>query len=72
MSLVEPGGGALRLFAGPGYEFTDKKDKLLVRVGLGYEFQFNDHWRLAPEFMIDYVEKDTTIWLAGLALIYQF
>jgi hypothetical protein len=67
-----PTGGKWRLLAGPGYEFTDKKDKFLVRVGTGYEIQLNDRWSLAPEVMIDFIEKDTTIWMAGLAVIYQF
>jgi hypothetical protein len=67
-----PTGGGWRLFAGPGVEFTDTKDKFLVRIGTGYEFHFGDHWSLAPEIMIDYVEKDTTIWVGGLAVGYQF
>lgn len=30
-------GGHWRLFAGPGIEFTDKKNKFVVRTGVGYE-----------------------------------
>ena len=76
MTIVVPASwhpaGGLRFFAGPGYEFTDKKDEFLVRVGLGYEFHLGGKWTLAPEMMFDYVESDTTIWLAGLVLGYEF
>ena len=57
---------------GPGYEFTDKKDKFLVRIGAGYEFHLRGNWSIAPEFVFDYIENHTTVWMAGLALGYQF
>ena len=64
--------GNWRFLAGPGYEFTDKKDKFLVRVGAGYEFHLGGNWTLAPECILDYIETDTTVWIARLALGYEF
>lgn len=39
-----------RAFAGPGYEIKQniRKDKWLLRLGLGYEFHLNEHWTVAP------------------------
>ncbi len=68
---LHPGGG-WRLFAGPGYEFTEKKDKALLRLGAGYEFHLKGGWSLAPEFIVDLVDGGGTIWIAGVAIGYGF
>jgi hypothetical protein len=65
-------GGNWRLFAGAGYEFTKKKDKLLIRLGGGYEFHLNDHWTIAPEIVLDSVEGGANSYLLGIAIGYGF
>ena len=61
-----------RLFAGPGYEFTEKKDKWLFRLGAGYEFHLSGNWTLAPELISDFVDGGAIIWLAGVSIGYGF
>ena len=76
VSLVLPfsfhPGAGWRLFAGPGYEFTETKDKALFRLGVGYEFHLRGNWNLAPELIADNIEGGATIWLAGIAIGYGF
>ena len=64
--------GRWRLFAGPGYEFTDKKDEFLFRTGVGYEFSFGNHWTLAPEVIADFIESGKRTYIIGLALGREF
>ena len=66
-----PGGG-WRLIAGPGIEFTPKKDKFAFRLGGGYEFHLSEHWTLSPEVFLDLIETGENTWIAGLALGYGF
>lgn len=61
-----------RLFAGPGYEFTEKKDKWLFRLGGGYEFHLSGNWTLAPELVADFIETGAIVWLGGVAIGYGF
>lgn len=61
-----------RLFAGPGYEFTEKKEKWLFRLGAGYEFHLSGNWTLAPELISDFVDGGAIIWLAGVSIGYGF
>ncbi len=65
-------GGHWRLFAGPGFEFTSKKDKFLIRTGVGYEFPLGGHWSIAPEIMVDFIESGDRIFLDGVAFGYEF
>ncbi len=67
-------GGNFRAFAGPGWEFDDRggKDKFLARLGFGYEFHINDHWTVAPEALVDFVENGHKTWLLGIAIGYGF
>ncbi len=64
--------GHWRLFAGPGYEFTEKDDELLFRIGVGYEFSLGDHWTLAPELVADFIEDGKRTYILGLALGREF
>ena len=66
--------GDFRVFAGPGYEFkeNERKDKGLIRVGIGYEIHLDEHWSLAPEAFVDMLEGDGDTWLIGVALGYGF
>ena len=64
--------GGLRLVAGPGMEFTPKKDKWAFRLGAGYIFHISDHWSVAPELFVDLIETGEDTWVAGLALGYGF
>ena len=61
-----------RLFAGPGYEFTEQKDKALLRVGIGYEFHLHGHWTLSPEIVADFISGGAQTWLGGIAIGYEF
>ena len=64
--------GGWRLFAGPGYEFTQKKDEFLFRTGVGYEFSFGNHWTLAPEVIADFIASGKRTYIIGLALGREF
>ena len=66
-----PGGG-WRLIVGPGMEFTPKKDKLALRLGVGHAFHIGGDWSLVPEILLDLIETGENTWVAGLALGYGF
>ena len=63
-----PGGGPWRLFGGPGFEITEKKDKWLVRLGAGYEIALDGGWSLAPELLVDLIEAGENVWVLGFAI----
>ena len=65
-------GGNWRFFAGPGYEFTENKDKFLVRLGGGYEFHLNDRWTISPEVVFDSIDGGSSVYLLGIAVGYGF
>jgi hypothetical protein len=66
-----PGAG-WRLFAGPGFEFTETNDKALFRVGAGYSFHLHGHWTIVPEINGDFVQGGAQTWLGGVAFGYGF
>ena len=39
--------------AGPGIEFEESHNLFIIRVGMGYEFEFPGHWDFAPELVFD-------------------
>jgi len=53
----------LALFAGPGFEFTEKDDEWLLRIGAGYDFHLQNGWVLGPKLTYDMISggKRTTI-----------
>ena len=61
-----------RFIIGPGIEFTDKKDKLATRLGVGYNIPIGGPWSLAPEFFLDLIETGENTWIGGVALGYEF
>ena len=61
-----------RLFAGPGVEFTDHGDELLIRMGVGYEIPLHGKWTIAPEFAADFIEGGKRLFIGGFALGYEF
>ena len=61
-----------RIFAGPGVEFTDHENEFLIRTGVGYEFPLTGNWTIAPEFVADFIEGGTRIFIGGVALGYEF
>ncbi len=67
-------GDSVRVFGGPGYEFKPgaRKDKALLRAGIGYEFELNEKWSLAPEAQVDLIEGGANTWLVGVAIGYGF
>lgn len=60
-----------RFFAGPGLE-TGKKDKFLMRVGVGYEISIGDRWSASPEVLVDFLENGAKTYLVGIAIGYGF
>ncbi len=64
--------GGWRLFAGPGYEFTEHGDKPLLRVGAGYDFHLDGHWTVSPEIVGDFISGGAQTWLVGVAIGYGF
>ncbi len=61
-------GGHWRLVTGPGYEFTDTKDKPLWRLQAGYEFPMRGDWTFSPELIADFVEGGALTWIGGIAI----
>ena len=48
----------LSLVAMPGAEVTEDETNFLFRLGVGYEFELDRHWTIAPEFNADFVDSD--------------
>jgi hypothetical protein len=61
-----------RLFAGPGKESGEKKDKLLARFGVAYEIPFLERWTASPEFLVDFIEGGATTAIFGISVGYGF
>ena len=61
-------GGHWRLVTGPGYEFTETKDKALWRFQAGYEFSMGGDWTLSPELIGDFIEGGAITWIGGIAI----
>ena len=57
-----------RLFAGPGFESNEIKDKNLVRVGIAYEISMYENWFASPEFVVDFIEGGATTYVLGIAV----
>lgn len=55
----------------PGFEFEGSDSNILLRVGVGYEFEFKPQWSLVPEFNVDFTEEDTKL-VYGFAVVYSF
>jgi hypothetical protein len=56
-----------RIFLGPGFEVHDKKDKALIRLGVAYEWELKNHWHLAPEIMVDFIDGGAKTYVFGIA-----
>ena len=56
----------------PGFEFEGSERHILLRSGVGYEFEIKPRWTLAPEFMVDFVEGADTNLVYGCAVVYFF
>ena len=65
-------GASWRVFFGAGVEFTEKKDKGVARVGLGYEFPLVGHWTIAPEVYLDFIDGGARTYVGGVSLGYGF
>ena len=61
-----------RLFAGPGFESNETKDKYLTRVGVAYEISFHQRWFASPEVLVDFIEGGATTYVLGIAVGYGF
>ncbi len=51
--LFSPWDNGLTFLAGPGIELEEHQNFSVFRFGLGYEFEFGNHWDFAPEFVYD-------------------
>lgn len=60
--------GGLVLQAGPGLEFEKEKNYGLFRFGLEYEFEFGNHWDLAPTLFYDSRFNAFDTWSIGLGV----
>jgi len=56
----------------PGVEFEEDEASLLLRTGVGYDFELSRRWSLAPEFNVDFTEGGDTKLVYGLSLSYSF
>ncbi len=65
-------GGKWKVFAGPGVEFLEKKEKFLFRFGGAYKFPIGGHWSLAPEVFTDFVDGGAITIVGGVAIGYKF
>jgi hypothetical protein len=61
----------LSLVAMPGAEISEDDTHFLFRLGIGYEFELDRHWALAPEFNADFVDSDID-YVFGFSLSYGF
>ena len=61
-----------RLLLGPGYEFTDGKNRALMRIGAGYQWHIADKWSVAPEILLDFIDGGSKTYLLGIAIGYSF
>jgi hypothetical protein len=63
-----------RVFAAPGIEFHGRgdPDKVLLRIGTGYEFALGKHFTISPEAQIDFIAGGTKVYVFALAVGYGF
>lgn len=51
----------LRFVLGPGFEKRDGEYNSFLRVGVGYRFHVGKAWTIAPEFNVDFGERDEAL-----------
>jgi len=51
----------LRFVLGPGFENRDSENKFFLRAGVGYRFHIGKAWTIAPEFNVDFFERDEAL-----------
>ena len=51
--LFSPWDNGLTFLLGPGIELEQHQNFSVFRLGMGYEFEFGNHWDFAPEFVYD-------------------
>lgn len=51
--LFSPWDNGLSFLLGPGIELEGHRNFSIFRLGLGYEFEFGNHWDFAPEIVYD-------------------
>lgn len=51
--LFSPWNNGLTFLLGPGIELEGHQNFSIFRFGLGYEFEFGNHWDFAPEIVYD-------------------
>jgi len=62
----------LVLLAGPGVEIDPQETLALLRVGLEYEFELNDHWDFSPALMYDTRRGAFDTWSFGIGVGRRF
>ena len=58
----------LLLLAAAGNEHTHHGDELVLRAGIGYEFEIGDGWTLTPLLNFDFVENEETKEVYGISI----
>ena len=56
----------------PGIEFEGSEGNIVLRAGVGYDFEFMPQWSLAPQFNVDFLEGDDTKLVYGFAIVYSY
>ena len=51
----------LRFVLGPGFENRDSDNKFFLRAGIGYGFHIGKAWTIAPEFNVDFFDRDEAL-----------
>lgn len=61
-----------RLFAGPGLEPREDRDKKMLRLGVAYEFDLENGWTASPEVLLDFLDGGAKTIVIGIALGHGF
>ena len=62
----------LILLVGGGREFENNENFWIIRMGIEYEFELNNHWDLAPSLVFDLKEDVYDSWTLGITVGKRF
>ncbi len=64
--------GGWAVFSGPGLEFTPTKNRFLLRVGVGYEFELRHEWTLGAKAICDLIDGGNRTYALGIDIGRKF